>query len=88
MMIIKLRGGISVEKVSAGERVLIPFCVVVSKNTESHSIYFKYKYSVVSIVYLHNIFLFPVAYPYHVFIICALRVVGPSDVFDPSSRIP
>jgi hypothetical protein len=40
MMIIKLRGGISVEKVSAGERVLIPFCVVVSKNTESHSIYF------------------------------------------------
>ena len=40
MMIIKLRGGISVEKVSPGESVLIPFSVVVSKNTESNSIYF------------------------------------------------
>jgi len=40
MMTIKLRGGIAVENVSAGEKVLVPFCMVVSKNTERHTIYF------------------------------------------------
>ena len=39
-MTIKLRGGIGVENVSAGEKVLIPFVWLCRKNTERHTIYF------------------------------------------------
>ena len=47
MMIIKLRGGIGV----GGGKSTYSLSVVVSKNTESHSIYFKYKCNAVSIVF-------------------------------------
>ena len=55
-MTIKLRGGIGVENVSAGEKVLIPFVWFMQKNTERQTI-FQYKYSV-SITYLYNIYIF------------------------------
>ena len=62
--------------------------VVSKKHRAPHNI-FQYKYSV-SITYLYNIFLFPrsLSIPCFIIFICALRVVGPSDVLDPSSWNP
>ena len=85
-MTIKLSGGNGVENVSRKYLFFLYGCV--EKHRAPPNI-FQYKYSV-SITYLYNIFLFPrsLSIPCFIIIICALRVVGPSDILDPSSWNP